>query len=206
VADIVYNDELFLITLEQIKTILGITGTEHDAALTAAAPVVTDLFENYCRRGLAHGVDIVEEMEVGPRLSVFRFPLEVVTELLIDDVAVEVPKLDRRNGHILLGYRNSSTRATITYTGGFPQTDVPIDLATAYANCCKDYSGIAVAGGTTGGGGGSTPLKSLSLGSGALAVAFDTSGVTSSAYDVEDAPTILQPYAFTLRRFFSPYA
>lgn len=205
-ADIVYNDELFLITLEQIKTILGITGTESDAALNAAAPVVTAMFENYCRRGLAYQAENIEEMDVGPRLSIFRFPLETVTELLIDDVAVAIPKLDRRNGHILLGYRESSTRATITYAGGFPQTDVPIDLATAYANCCKDYSGITVAGSTGGGSAGSTPLKSLSLGSGALAVAFDTSGVTSSAYDVEDAPTLLQPYAFTLRRFFSPYA
>ncbi len=209
VPEPVYGDPLWLISLSQIKAILGITDadTTHDAAISKAAPVVTELFENYCKRGLAYATQVVEEFDIEKRLPLYRYPIKVIELYQIDGATQGDPAIEKVRGFVKTGVHGPNGQvASVTYTGGYPQDDVPVDLAEAYANCVKDYSGVTISGGSSGSTGSSAPLKSLSLGSGALSVAFETgSSSSSSVYDVSDAPSILQPYVYTLRRFMSVY-
>lgn len=198
--DPTYGDARNLLTLAKVKEILGIASSTEDAKLTAAMPVVTDLFENYCQRGLAYDREELEEHYVTQRIPLFRYPLATIDLFMLDGVEQETPKMDKRHGFVLYGSNAPDSTASITYAGGYPQADVPRDLADAYARCCADYSGVAyTSGGSTGG---SAPLKSLSLGSGALAVSFDTgSSAASSTYDTSAVPSLLQPYYFVLERY-----
>jgi hypothetical protein len=185
--------------LDQIKTILGITDASKDAAINAAAPIVTRYFENYCRRGLAYDEEVVEWVDMGPRLPLFRYPIKEILEYEINEAPQALPpKIEPDRGFIVAGQHCARHRAKVTYSGGYPQDDVPLDLADAYARCVGDSIGVAIEGGGTGG---SAPLKSLSLGSGALAVAFETGAAVANTFDTSDAPPLLQPYVFTLRQY-----
>jgi hypothetical protein len=192
-----------LLDLEQVKALLGITDTASDAKLTAALPVVTEHFENYCKRGLAYVADVVEEQALAARLPVFRYPIDTVTELLVDGaVPTYAYTVDQARGYILLQYAACvfwyPQVARVTYSGGYPQDAVPADLADAYARCCADYAGVAYSVGASTGGG--APLKALGLGSGALTVSFDT-GAQASAYNTSAVPPLLAPYHFTLEHY-----
>jgi Phage gp6-like head-tail connector protein len=191
-----------LLPLDKVKELLGITDTSSDARLTAALPVVTEYFENYCKRGLAYVADVVEEQALTARLPVFRYPIDTVGELLIDGAATTHPyTVDQARGYIILGYVCFwyPQRASVTYSGGYPQDEVPADLADAYARCCADYAGVKYTVGASTGGG--APLKALGLGSGALTVSFDTGAQAQSAYDTSAVPPLLAPYLFTLERY-----
>jgi len=198
--DPTYGDARYLLTLERVKEILGISSSTEDAKLSAAMPIVTELFENYCRRGLAFDIEEVEEHPVTMRIGLFRYPLHSVDLFMIDDIEQSDPKIDRRHGFVLYGSNGAaSSVASVTYAGGYHQDDVPYDLADAYAKCSADFAGVSyTSSGSTGGG---APLKSLSLGSGALAVSFDTASSSSLTYDASAVPTILQPYYYTLERY-----
>ena len=196
-----------LLSLDQIKTALGITDSASDDKLTAAMPVITEYFENYCKRGLAYVVDCVEELPLTRRLALLRYPVEVVSELLINDVAaptIPPPALDASHGIVFMGASGfpiwcaPPSIALITYTGGYPDDEVPADLADVYARCCADYGGVTYSVGASAGG---APLKSLGLGSGALTVAFDTAAASHSAYDTSAVPSLLAPYLFVLEHY-----
>jgi hypothetical protein len=200
-----------LLSLDKVKTLLGITDTASDAALTAALPVITAYFETHCRRGLAYVAGVVEEQRIVPveRLPLHRFPVDAVSELLVDNVATDVPippQLDKARGFIYLqqavGYWvnwRAGSFARVTYSGGYPEDDVPADLAQAFARCCADFGGVAYAGGSSSGSG--APLKSLGLGSGALTVSFDTALAVKSSYDTSSVPPLLAPYLYTLEAY-----
>jgi hypothetical protein len=188
---------LNLLSLDGVKSVLGITDTTHDAALTKAMCIVTELFENYCGRGLALVTALSETYPMEKRIPARRFPIGSITSFTVDDVPEEVPKFDAVHG-FFYGRWAPDSEVVVVYDGGYPQGDVPPDLAEAYARCCADYGGVPY---TSAGNAGGAPLKSLSLGSGALAVQFDTGGSQDSSYDTADAPAILQPYVFVLRRY-----
>lgn len=185
-----------LLPLATVKTLLGITGSAEDAKLTAALPVITEYFENHCKRGLAYVADVIEEFALTYRLALFRFPIEDVTELLIDGVVTAPPLIDSARGFIRMGYETQQV-AKVTYAGGYAEADVPADLAMAYARCCADFGGVTY---VSAGGAGGAPLKSLGLGSGALTVAFDT-GAASASYDTSSVPPVLAPYLFVLDHY-----
>ena len=161
-----------ILSLDAVKSKLGITDTASDEKLTAALPVITEYFENYCKRGLAFVADVVEEISPAARLKLFRYPLDPSSlAVLIDGVVILTPfRVDAARGFVELGYAYSwpvypNQIARVTYDGGYHEADVPADLADAYARACADYGGVAyTSGGSTGGG---APLKSLGLGSGA---------------------------------------
>jgi hypothetical protein len=191
-----------LLSLEQVKAILGIEGSESDEKLTPALAVVTEYFENHCKRGLAYESEVVEEFRVTTRLALFRFPVDEVIELLVDGVPFSgVTVNDLTRGFIRIGY-NAAQVARVTYAGGYVDDAVPADLADAYARCVADYAGVThSAGGGSGAGGGGAPLKSLGLGSGALTVAFDTGAAAQQTYDTSGVPPVLAPYLFVLEHY-----
>ena len=187
-----------LLSLDKVKLLLGIDVDDNDEKLTAALPVVTEYFENHCKRGLAFVEGVVEEMGVTPRLALFRFPVDDVSELQIDGLTVAVPvvpALDKQRGFIRT---SGGSWARVTYDGGFAEDDVPADLADAYARAVADYAGVSYSAGASTGGG--APLKSLGLGSGALTVAFET-GAVGEIYDTSSVPPLLAPYLFVLDHY-----
>lgn len=191
-----------LLSLDQVKTLLGITDGATDDKLTAALPVITEYFEHYCVRGLAYVADGVEEQALKATLPLFRYPIDTIAELLIDGAPTSYPyTVDQALGYIRLGYScfwyPQVTR--VTYSGGYPQDEVPADLADAYARCCADYAGVAYSVGASTGGG--APLKALGLGSGALTVSFDTGAQAQSAYNTSAVPPLLAPYHFVLEHY-----
>jgi hypothetical protein len=202
-----------LLPLESVKALLGITDTDQDDALTAALPVITAYFENHCRRGLAYVDPVVEESRIVAveRLPLYRFPVYEVAELAIDGTAVDPvpvpPSLDQARGFIYLscgwGYGTwwwyPGSFARVTYSGGYPEDDMPADLALAFARCCADFGGVTYSGSSSSGGG--APLKSLGLGSGALTVSFDTQQAAKSSYDTSTVPPLLAPYLYTLEAY-----
>ena len=196
--------EKMLLTLEDIKIRLGIesTVTTYDAALTAAAPQVTEWFENYCLRGLAEQVDDVEVLYAAPRIGLFRYPISEIKAFTYGttEVYAQSYQIDAKAGQIITGWTNSRNQVTVTYTGGYAQDAVPPDLAQAYARCCGDVASVPASGMNVTG---SAPLKSLGLGSGALVVSFDN-GTAAAAYDTSDSPAALDPYVFVLRRYRNP--
>ena len=159
-----FSDDLMILGLDRIKAILGIDPLDltRDEALTNAAPVVTEYFEGYCKRGLAFDDEVVEEFDIEPRLPLHRYPIGAIAGFTINGVDQPAPTFERLRGYVITGYHGamlgrwvndrfrSSARATVTYSGGYPQDDVPADLAHAYANCCADFIGYKV---TTSGGG-----------------------------------------------------
>lgn len=196
--------EKMLLTLDDIKTRLGIADTTYDEALTAAAPQVTEWFETYCLRGLAEQVDDVEVLYAAPRIGLFRYPITSITSFTYGTTEVYSASytVDAKAGQILTGWANTRDMVTVTYTGGYAQDAVPPDLAQAYARCCGDVAAVPATGVNVTG---SAPLKSLGLGGGALNIAFDN-GSTAAAYDTSDSPAVLDPYVFTLRRYRNPGA
>lgn len=199
------DDGLLLIPVDDIKTLLGVTGNAYDDAIAKAAPIVTEYFETYCRRGLAYSAEVIEELDAVRRLPLFRWPIDTVASLVIGGAPLTPVRIEKARGIVVTGLRCSSLMAVVTYSGGYPQDAVPLDLAQAYASCVGTVAGVPVS--TTGGATGSSgaPLKSLSLGSGALAVQFDTAQ-GADTFDVSDAPALLQPYVFTLRRYLNIFA
>lgn len=198
--------ELMLISLDQIKEIVGIPAgtTTYDAAINAAAPIVTEMMENYCHRGLAYNSGEVEEFTIDRRLPLFRYPIAAVVAYSIDGVDQAIPRYQANTGMVWSNrdWYEPDSLATVTYSGGYAQADVPWDLQQAYAQCVATMAQAPIAGSTPSSG---APLKSLGLGGGAISIAFDTSASADATYEAPDAPPLLQPYAFTLKRFRSNY-
>lgn len=200
------TDGYSLLTLEQVKSILGITSTTYDAQLAAVLPVVTQWFEDYCCRGLAYVADQTDEIFnfYGSELLLTRFPIETVAALTINAAPQTSFTYNRKSGYLKFGpspgYWKESPEVVVVYSGGYKNTEVPVDLARAFANCCAAQVGAP----TVGVASGAAPIKQLGLGSGALSISFDTASGdsgTSGSYSVEGCPPALQPFSFTLNRY-----
>jgi hypothetical protein len=192
-----------ILTLADVKALLGLTAATpaDDAALTAAMPVVTEHFENHCKRGLAFVAGVVEALRIESRVGLFRYPVQAVGQILFDGVAPSVaPTVDMQHGLVFVGHCMGYPWQVlqVTYDGGYPQDAVPADLANAYARCCADFGGVTY---VSASGGGGAPLKSLGLGSGALTVQFDTGAQSQSAYETSAVPALLAPYLFVLEHY-----
>ena len=192
-----------LLPIDKVLELLGLDD-DADGKIAAQLPVVTELFEHFCKRGLAYVADVEEEMPLSGRLGLFRYPVDAVTELTVDEQTVATPyRVDKQHGIVRMdgwycGYYGGQ-RARVIYAGGYQPDDVPADLATAYARCSADAAGVSYASAGTGSGG--APLKALGLGSGALTVQFDTSAGDRVTYDSSGVPALLQPYHYVLDHY-----
>ncbi len=190
-------------TLADVKAILGIVGTTYDAALTAAMPLITQRFEQYTRRGLARRV-ITDEMHrherVSTRVYLWAFPVAVLTAITLDGVDADIQSfdLDAQTGIIESRALLHADRVVVDYTGGYAQDAVPIDLQHAYATAV----GVQAAVPDVSGASGTSAIRSIGLGGGALQVAFDTARSTlAGSYDVTGVPPDLMDYAGTLNYY-----
>jgi hypothetical protein len=202
-----------LLPLNTIKGILGIPAgdTSYDEALTRSGEAITRQMEAYCDRGFEYVEGaVIELLRVWQfRLYLERFPIQELTELKVNDGVLDPATLfkndawgwiDQRNGCPFVG------DVLITANLGYPPEAVPADLALAFARAVGTASGYGT-GEAGSSGGASSPIKTLGLGQGAIAIGFDTGKVASGSsgtYDVSNVPVALQGMADVLqfyRRF-----
>jgi hypothetical protein len=201
-----------MLTLDEVKTTLGIIGPTYDSSISTLIPVVTGWMESACNRGLEFKAEEHQTFEsVSNVLHLYRFPIVEVYSVTVNGTALlNSFEVDKRKGTLISksGFSCRFNNLQVTYDAGY-QT-VPADLALAFSSIIGDQIGVAppaTSGGSGGSTGASAPLKSLSLGSGALSVAFatSTSSVTTGGivggYEVENYQPELQNYAGTLNRY-----
>jgi hypothetical protein len=213
-----------LLTEEQLRPYWGLEADDDTYSETATPTIlslVTNMFESYCRRGLAYRADITEEVFNffrESRLILSVYPLVTVSSVTIDDVVhsgalFRLNKMDGWIEHVTDKYMLANAASVvISYSGGYTAATIPQELANAYANAVGVRIGVTVnnVALTAPGMASSSPIKSIGIGGGALSVAFDSSssariGGLSGAYDVSNAPVEVQPYAPVLdsyRRVF----
>ena len=201
-----------LLLRDQVKTILAVELDDDtfDIQIDTYLPIVTAWFETYCDRGLA-AADRVEQIhDVQTRkIYLWAFPINSLASVVREDdlVANYQYRFNKLAGYI---YPDSSLYAypsyrwaqllTVSYNGGYLPSEVPADLALAFATAVG-VQGAVTSSVIAGAGGGGSAIKSIGLGGGALTVQFDTGAVSggfSGTYDVSRAPPMVQPYASVL--------
>ena len=200
-----------MLTRDEVKTILGIIGPTLDSAIDTLIPIVNSWFESACNRGLAFQADEHLTFEsVSNVLHLYRFPIVTVYSATVNGMNVTNNfEINAKKGTLVAktSFNCRYNNLTVVYDGGFQP--VPADLAFAFASVIGDQIGESPASTSTGSGStsGDAPLKSLSLGSGAIAVSFQNTSSTSSTggltggYDVSQYPPELQNYASVLNRY-----
>jgi hypothetical protein len=211
-----------LLDLAAVKVILGLgpdPGSDddtYDAAITAALPVVTQWFEQFCDRGLASRVITAEEHHFNPtnRLYVWAYPLTTLTAIKKDgtDSAIDQYRVVAASGYVYgkngFPRLDDADLIQVSYTGGYAVADVPPDLARAYALAVGSLAGVPSADAALASTSSSSgAIKSIGLGGGALSVSFDTSGAVaakggvSGAFDITNFPVEVQLQASVLQAY-----
>ena len=121
-------------TLDNVKTKLGITGTEYDDFLNDQITLISDVIESYCRRKFAltswiqtfYKDDLTQIRD----LELFHFPVDELTALTIDEVENDVAEirvhkptgiLKRKNGGSFYG-----EEIVVEYSAGYEEIPSPI--------------------------------------------------------------------------------
>lgn len=142
---------LYIVTLSEMKSILGITDAQDDSDLTFVMEGVQARIDQFCRRTLLSAA--VSEIFDGDqnRLYVDRWPIESVSEVVIDgdqdwnDPNSELDLTDDLlvnygRGYLIYGRGNSKwpeglQSIRVSYTGGLFSADADGTAANSY---CKD--------------------------------------------------------------------
>ena len=132
-------------TLEEIKVVLGIdpADTTKDAAITSGVIATIAMIETYLGRGIKRETVIGERFEPidtrDPKLFLWRFPVESVTEVRVEGAPVAGWRVYPRQGVLNMG-RGSSMRGEccgegalteVDYIGGYADDAWPPDLVEA---------------------------------------------------------------------------
>lgn len=149
-----------LVTVEEMKGYLGITGTTYDTFLTGQIALISDAIEGYCGRVFAQ-TDWVQtfyrkDLDMWPvkQLMLYQFP--ITSDVVITEDAVVVDAATYRK-HLPTGILTRDTgflRGEVlvaTYTGGFetiptPVTNAVYELVSERYN--KKISGVNLSFGT----------------------------------------------------------
>jgi hypothetical protein len=107
------------VTLDELKTFLGLTTDEHDNQLRAAIPAAEAMAEAFMGRGLL-SMQVTESVRPTDAPTIFprRTPITGVASCLVDDRPIDVTHSDiwvrRKDG----AYFARSQVISLTYTGG----------------------------------------------------------------------------------------
>jgi hypothetical protein len=200
-----------MLDLADVKARVGLEADDdsYDDALTKAIPLVTMWFEQYCGRGLALRTDFVEEIgnpDGWGRIYLYNRPLVSVAQVLADGYELDLSsiRLMKALGYIETKEVGSTALSqaevlTVKYTGGYDTDEVPEDLAQAFAECSALRCNITL---PTVGSAGSSAIRAIGLGGGALSVQFDTAaGGLSGSYNIGGVPPEVQQYASVLNYY-----
>lgn len=201
-----------IVTLEELKTALGITGTTDDALLTRSLATANALIAGY----IGYDVSDVDKDRTFTTImdncrGHIRLPLYPVIEvesLTADGNAVAddagwylLPELGLIEDFPAERYGTSGrygVRATAIYRAGFLDADMPTTIKQA---CIDIANAIYVNGGTIPGGGsagGTGELKSLTMFD-AMSMSFDTGAATGTT--VVGAEALLESWKFALDQY-----
>lgn len=124
-------------TLSNVKSRLGITGTDYDTFLTQQITLISDVIEAYCGRKFSSTAWIQtfykEERMDTKKLELYHFPLISLSAITIDDVALTVDELNdivihkptakirRGDGSWIYG-----KKVVVEYTAGYATIPSPI--------------------------------------------------------------------------------
>jgi len=123
-----------LVSLANMKTYLGISGTTYDAFLTEQLTLISDVVEAYCRRTFTE-TDYIQtyygdDCEATRHLQTFQFPLIAVASVEQDDVELDADEyrihlptgtLTRKSGYFL-----TNEVTVVTYTAGYEIIPTPV--------------------------------------------------------------------------------
>lgn len=122
-----------LVSLGDIKTYLGITGSSEDAFLTMQCEIASDAVELYCRRKFAMAdyqeTFYTSDFSVNKCLTLFHFPVKEITSITLDgedfipaDLGPhQKVRLDKRTGILRRdsGFFTSGVEMVVTYKAGY---------------------------------------------------------------------------------------
>jgi hypothetical protein len=201
-----------IVTLTELKTALGISGTTDDALLTRSLTTANALIAGYIGFDLSDTArertytTIMDNSRGHIRLPLY--PVIEVESLTADGVAVAadagwflLPDLGLVQDFPAERYGTSGrygVRATAIYRAGFVDADMPDAIKQA---CIDIANAIYVNGGTVpsgGAAGGTGELKSLTMFD-AMSMSFDTGAATGST--VVGAEALLESWKFVLDQY-----
>jgi hypothetical protein len=131
-----------LVTLEVVKTELGITGTSEDAALQARITRASNIVAEFCNRIFAFSAavetftfDTGEQSRPGQALTLSLFPNVTVDSVAVNGTTLDAAgyEVDANSGELwLVGGGVWSGSIVVTYSGGYDLPDgAPSALAQA---------------------------------------------------------------------------
>lgn len=118
-----------LVTLDELKTYLRITGTEEDQRLEQIRSAAESEVKRYCRRQFEYGNYTEETDAAGGVIWLNETPIESVTSVTIEEgEALTVRKVYALSGLVVLE-QSYTGMVEVTYTGGL--STIPDDLKLA---------------------------------------------------------------------------
>lgn len=116
-----------LVTLNEIKSYLGITNTTYDSFLTQQGTLVSNIIEAYCRRTFSLGSYVQtfysDENRPAKTITPYHFPVTEVDSIVEDDVELDstLYRLHKPTGIITQPYGSFffARETVVTYTAGY---------------------------------------------------------------------------------------
>ena len=127
-----------LLTLDEAKEFLRITGTEEDSLISSLIEQASQMVETYCDRYIEKRTDLTEDFfHVKDRILVHAYPIISISAVqLIDDngnaTDISDYTTDNELGIIYLKTEYSDAHFRVTYTGGFETIPASIKNATLH--------------------------------------------------------------------------
>lgn len=166
-----------IITLAELKTYLGITGTTEDSKLTTIVAATNTFVETYCNRAFEEA-EYTEELYDGPGSSVLclkNWPVSEVAEVIVEDTEVEERTEIDGEGYYLDAeagilhnndlWNRGRGIITVTYTAGYET--IPDDLKFAVLELASYFRNMS----------GKSGIRSESLGSYSYSLMNDLSSM-----------------------------
>ena len=118
-----------LVTLDELKMYLKITGTEEDYRLEQIRSAAEAEVKRYCRRQFEYGTYTEETETIGGVVWLTETPVESVSEVKTPEGAIlTVYRLEKETGVVAL-QQNYTGPVIVSYTGGL--SEIPNDLKLA---------------------------------------------------------------------------
>ena len=178
-----------LVSLADVKTFMGITGTDSDDVLNLIISQVDQYVKTYTKRDLESAVIADEEHTTDGQTNLYlvdEAPITVAPVITFDGDAVDSDEYDVFNDEGLIVFKSVPSYATkkllISYTGGF--VTIPLDLQMAVT---KIVAGVFNNRKATSG------VKSEKLGD--YAIAYGDSGASDIDAVIDANRSILDAYS-----------
>ena len=122
---------LYIVTLDEMKAILGIKDIEEDAQVTALLEGLQGRFDSECNRSFLYATGISESFDGGAMwLLPKRFPIDAVTSISVNDDPLDAANYIVNKARGRLAYATGSIawpkgfqNITVVYSGGMINAD-----------------------------------------------------------------------------------